>query len=142
MSSQMVLEITRKELSALKEFLKVLKEERDDIVSFSLEGIIRGNNRKEEILKRIEFLEKERETILKDIPDRDSVLGGEGWASLSGSMRQTVKEVNEALGRNTKLLSFSMDHIRSSIENVVGFMNKVTYGKKQERVSFFPAREI
>jgi hypothetical protein len=142
MNREMVFEITHKELSALKEFLKVLKEERDAIISFSLEGIVRENNRKEEILKRIEFLENEKEKILKDSPDRDSLFGGEGWAALSGNMKQTMKEVNEALGKNTKLLSFSMDHVRSSIENVVGFINKVSYGKKQERISFFPAREI
>jgi hypothetical protein len=41
-----------------------------------------------------------------------------------------------------KLLSFSMDHVRSSIENVVGFINKATYGRKQEILSFFPSREI
>jgi hypothetical protein len=142
MNREMVFELTRKELSALKEFLKVLKDERDDIISFSLEGIVRENNRKEEILKRIEFLENEKEKILKDLPDRDTLFGGEGWASLSGNMKQTMKEINEALGKNTRLLSFSMDHLRSSIENVVGFINKISYGKKQERISCFPAREI
>jgi hypothetical protein len=142
MDSRIILEITRKELGTLKEFLKVLKEEREAIISFSLEGIIRENNRKEEILKRIEFLENEKEKILKDMPDRDSQFRGEGWAPLSADMKQTMKEINEALGKNMRLLSFSMDHVRSSIENVVGFINKVTYGRKQERISFFPAREI
>jgi len=48
MNDQAVIEITRKEQEALKEFLKVLKRERDSIISFSLEGIIQENNRKEE----------------------------------------------------------------------------------------------
>ncbi len=142
MNSEIVLDITHKELSALKEFLKVLREERDDIISFSLEGIIRENNRKEEILKRIEFLENEKEKILKNIPDRDPVFGGEGWTSLSQNMTQTMREVNEALGKNMKLLSFSMDHVRSSIENIVSFVNKSTYGRKQERISLFQSREL
>jgi hypothetical protein len=142
MNSPIVLEIVRKELGALKEFLKALKEEKDAIISFSLEGIIRENNRKEEILKRIEFLENEKEKILKDMPDRDSLFGGEGWTSLSQDMKHTMKEINEALGKNMKLLTFSMDHVRSSIENVVSFMNKATYGRKQERITFFPVREV
>ena len=57
-TQRIVFEITRKELSLLREFLKVLKEERDSIISFSLEGIVRENNRKEELLKKIEYLEK------------------------------------------------------------------------------------
>ena len=142
MNGEIVFDLTHKELSALKEFLKVLKEERDAIISFSLEGIIRENNRKEEILKRIEFLENEKEKILKDIPDQDSLFDGEGWASLSRNMKQTMKEVNEALGKNMKLLSFSMDHVRSSIENIVGFINRATYGRKQERISLFHSREL
>jgi hypothetical protein len=142
MNSPIVLEITRKELGALKEFLKALREEKDAIISFSLEGIITENNRKEEILKRIEFLENEKEKILKDMPERDSLFSGEGWASLLQDMKHTMKEINEALGKNMKLLSFSMDHVRSSIENIVSFINNATYGRKQERISFFPAREI
>jgi len=142
MNSPIILEITRKELGALREFLKALREEKDAIITFSLEGIVRENNRKEEILKRIEFLENEKEKILKDMPDQDSLFDSEGWASLSQDMKQTMKEIKEALGKNVKLLSFSMDHVKSSIENIVSFINKATYGRKQERISFFPAREI
>ena len=49
MNDRAVIEITCKEKEALKELLKVLHRERDSIISFSLEGIIQGNNRKEEI---------------------------------------------------------------------------------------------
>jgi len=56
-------------------------------------------------------------------------------------MKQTMKEINEALGKNVRLLSFSMDHVRSSIENVVGFINNVTYGKsRKEYLSSPPER--
>jgi len=41
-----VIEIASQELKALKEFLKVVREERDAIISFSLEGITRENNKK------------------------------------------------------------------------------------------------
>ncbi len=142
MENQTVIEITRKELSALKDFLKVLKDERDAIISFSLEGIVRENNKKEEILRKIEYLESEKENILKGVPDRDPLFDSEGWLSLSHDIKHTMKEINTALGKNMKLMSFSMDHVRSSIENVVSFVNRATYGKKQEKISFFPSREI
>jgi flagellar biosynthesis/type III secretory pathway chaperone len=142
MDGRIVFEITHKELIMLKDFLKVLKGERDAIISFSLEGIIRENNRKEELLKKIEYLENEKEKILEEVQDKDSIFNSERWASLSRDIKNTMKEINIALGKNMKLLSFSMDHVRSSIENVVGFINKATYGRKQEILSFFPSREI
>jgi hypothetical protein len=142
MDGRIVFEITHKELIMLKDFLKVLKGERDAIISFSLEGIIRENNRKEELLKKIEYLENEKEKILKEIPDQDSLFSSDIWASLSRDIKHTMKEINIALGKNMKLLSFSMDHVRSSIENIVGFINKSTYGRKQQIISFFPSREI
>ena len=64
MNSRAVIEITRKEQDALKEFLRVLQRERDSIISFSLEGIIQENNRKEEILKKLEYLKSEKTKIL------------------------------------------------------------------------------
>jgi hypothetical protein len=142
MDSLIVFEITHKELIMLKDFLKVLKVERDAIISFSLEGIIRENNRKEELLKKIEYLENEKEKILKEISDHDSIFGSDRWVSLSRDIKHTMKEINVALGKNMKLLSFSMDHVRSSIENIVGFINRSTYGRKPDRISFFPAREL
>lgn len=142
MDSQIVIEITSKELSALKDFLKALRVERDAIISFSVEGIISENNRKEEILKRIEYIEKEKEKIIKEIPDQDSIFNSERWASLSKDIKHTMQEINGALGRNMKLMTFSMDHVKSSIENVIGFINRATYGRKQDRISIFPSREI
>jgi hypothetical protein len=142
MDGRVVFEITNKELIMLKDFLKVLKGERDAIISFSLEGIIRENNRKEELLKKIEYLENEKEKMLKEVSDQESIFSSDRWASLSRDIKHTMKEINVALGKNMKLLSFSMDHVRSSIENVVGFINKATYGRKQQIISLFPSREI
>jgi len=53
-----VIEIAIQELDALKDFLKVIRDERDAIISFSLDGITRGNNRKEEI--QGEIIEKKK----------------------------------------------------------------------------------
>jgi len=138
----MLFEITKQELSTLKHFLKVLKEERDAIISFSLEGIIRENNRKEEILRKLEYLETEKEAYLGSVPDRESLLESETFKPLRIEIHHVMEEVKIALEKNMKLLSFSMDHVKSSIENIVGFLNKTTYGAKREKISLLLSREI
>jgi flagellar biosynthesis/type III secretory pathway chaperone len=110
-NKSVIFEITKRELALLKDFLKVLRDERDSIISFSLEGIVRENNRKEELLKKIEYLEQEKEKILQETHDRDSLFKGETWNSLSGDIKHTMNEINTALGKNMKLLTFSMDHV-------------------------------
>jgi flagellar biosynthesis/type III secretory pathway chaperone len=142
MKEEMLFEITKKELSTLRQFLKVLKEERDAIISFSLEGIIRENNRKEEILRKLEYLETEKETYLGDFSDRKSLLESEAFKPLRTEIHHVMEEVKVALEKNMKLLSFSMDHVKSSIENIVGFLNKTTYGTKREKISLLLSREI
>lgn len=142
MEKDTLLDITKKELSTLRQFLKVLKEERDAIISFSLEGIIRENNRKEELLRRLEYLEAEKEALLGTVPDREALLGMESFQPLRREIHHVMEEVKTALEKNMKLLSFSMDHVRSSIENIVGFLNKSTYGTKREKISLLLSREI
>ncbi len=66
MSNQLLFELMGTQLGVLKQFLRVLTEERDAIISFSLEGIVRANNVKEELLKKLEFLEKEQERMATD----------------------------------------------------------------------------
>lgn len=141
MKNELALQITQRELMTLREFLKTVKDERDAIISFSLEGIIRENNKKEEILKKLEFLEAEKEKILKGIEETDQILKSDKWINLQGEVEGTMKEVKIALEKNMKLLSFSMDHVRGTIEKILGFINKATYGRKKERISVFLARE-
>lgn len=142
MSEEILIEITKKELHTLKQFLKVLKEERDAIISFSLEGIIRENNRKEEILKKLEYLETEKEAFLGGVPDRNSLIESDLFKPFRDEIHHVMEEVKAALEKNMKLLSFSMDHVKSSIDNIVGFLNKTTYGAKKEKISLLLAREI
>ena len=142
MSSDIVLEITRTELTTLREFSKALRDERDAIISFSLEGIIRENNRKEEILKRLEYLETERERHLNANPLPAGTSENESFKSLKHQVEQVMDEVRIGLEKNMKLLSFSMDHVRSSIEKVVAFINRATYGRKRGSVSLLLSREI
>lgn len=136
MNEQAVIEITRKEQEALKEFLKVLKRERDSIISFSLEGIIQENNRKEEIINRLEYLKSEKDRLLESVDREDDFFASDVWKTLTKDTEHTMKEVKTALQKNMKLLSFSIDHVKSSIDHIVGFINKCctpTYGKKQEQ---------
>jgi flagellar biosynthesis/type III secretory pathway chaperone len=142
MSEEILIEITKKELLTLKQFLKVLKEERDAIISFSLEGIIRENNRKEEILKKLEYLEKEKEAFLGGVPDKKTLIESDLFRPFRDEIYHVMEEVKIALEKNMKLLSFSMDHVKSSIENIVGFLNKTTYGSKQDKISLLLSREI
>jgi flagellar biosynthesis/type III secretory pathway chaperone len=133
MNSRAVIEITRKEQEALKEFLKVLQRERDSIISFSLEGIIQENNRKEEILKKLEYLKSEKAKILESFDDTNELFESDVWKSLMAEMEHTMKEIKTALQKNMKLLSFSIDHVKSSIDHIIGFINSFNYGKKTEQ---------
>lgn len=142
MSEEILIEIAKKELLTLKQFLKVLKEERDAIISFSLEGIIRENNRKEEILKKLEYLETEKEAFLGDVYDKNTLIESDPFKSFRNEIHHVMEEVKVALEKNMKLLSFSMDHVKSSIENIVGFLNNTTYGAKREKISLLLSREI
>jgi len=142
MNEKVLFEITKQELGTLKEFLRVLKEERDAIISFSLEGIIRENNRKEELLKRLEYLESEKEAFLSKTPDPEVMAGSDSLRSLRSDIQRIMGEVKIALEKNMKLLSFSMDHVKSSIENIISFLNRTTYSHKKEKLSVMLSREI
>ncbi|MBP1745862.1 MAG: hypothetical protein H6Q54_477 [Deltaproteobacteria bacterium] len=142
MSEEILIEITKKELLTLKQFLKVLKEERDAIISFSLEGIIRENNRKEEILKKLEYLETEKEAFLGGVYDKNTLIESDLFKPFRNEIHHVMEEVKVALEKNMKLLSFSMDHVKSSIENIVGFLNKTTYGAKRDKISLLLSKEI
>lgn len=135
MNVNTVIEITKKEEKTLKEFLAALQAERDAIISFSLEGIIEGNNRKEEILRKLEYLKTEKERFLENVDDREEITSNRTIQSLNGEMAAVMKEIKKALDKNMKLLSFSIDHVRSSIENIIGHISTIGYGKKREDLS-------
>lgn len=135
MKTNAVIEIAKREEKTLKEFLAALQAERDAIISFSLEGIIEGNNRKEEILRKLEYLKAEKEKLLEDAEDREALVSNRTMQSLNSDMAVVMKEIKSAMDKNMKLLSFSIDHVRSSIENVIGFIGSMGYGKKRENLS-------
>lgn len=130
-----VIEITKKEEKTLKEFLAALRTERDAIISFSLDGIIEGNNKKEEILRKLEYLKTEKERFLENLESREEITANKTMQSLNGEMASVMKEIKKALDKNMKLLSFSIDHVRSSIEGIIGHISTIGYGKKREDLS-------
>ncbi len=140
MSNQLLYELMGTQLGVLKQFLGVLTEERDAIISFSLEGIVRANNVKEELLKKLEFLEKEQERMAADGPSVGAP--SKEWAHLRRDFEQTLKDVRVALEKNMRLLTFSMDHVKSSIEKMIGFINRSSYGRRREALSFVLSKEV
>ena len=140
MNSELLYEFMGTQLAVLKQFLRVLTEERDAIVSFSLEGIIRANNVKEELLKKLEFLEKEQERIAEEPASGDPP--SQKWVVLRRDFEQTLREVKSGLEKNMRLLTFSMDHVKCSIENMVNFVNRASYGRRREALSFVLSKEV
>jgi len=140
MSNELLFELMGTQLGVLKEFLGILTEERDAIISFSLEGIVRANNVKEELLKKLEFLEKEQERMVLDhvSPEGPS----KEWALLRKDFEETLREVRVALEKNMRLLTFSMDHVKCSIEKMVSFINRASYGRRKEALSLVLSREV
>jgi flagellar biosynthesis/type III secretory pathway chaperone len=133
--------LEEKELGMLREFLEALKAERDAIISFSLEGIVRENNRKEEILKRLEYVEIEKNRILSNDALRRSFAESEARNCLRERIDAKVKEVRTALEKNMKLLTFSMDHVKSSLEKIVDFINRSSY-EKGRSISVMVSRKV
>lgn len=142
MNDRVLIDIAKKELVALEDFLKALNDERDAIISFSLEGIAAQNNKKEDILKRIEYLESEKRSIIDKIDNPDFIENDGAYLSLSRKMTGTLKEVVTSMEKNKRLLSFSMDHIKTSIENIVSTINTATYGRKPDKLSFLISKEV
>lgn len=128
----MVIEIARKEENALRELLKALQRERDAIISFSLEGIIQENNRKEQILGELEYLKSQKEKFFDSVSESDRVIASSSWKSITKEMEATAWEVKAALQKNMNLLSFSVDHVKSSIDRIMSFIADSTYGKKSK----------
>jgi hypothetical protein len=141
MEGEKLIKLGSEELSTLKEFLAALTAERDAIISFSLEGIIRENNRKEEILKRLEYIEAEKEKLLSFPGDRAVLAESEAWRSLGERLEGKVREVRTALEKNMKLLSFSMDHVKSSLEKIIEFINRTSYARGRS-ISIMVSRRV
>jgi hypothetical protein len=131
--------LIEQEVSVMKELLDTLRSEREAVIGFSLEAIMGCNNRKEEILGRIRHLEAQRKELLSQGP-------GEMETELPGEIQSTIKRLGEeikvAMGRNMNLLSFSVSHMKDSIETVVKGLNGSLYpGQRSSRMPSVISRQ-
>ena len=67
---------------------------------------------------------------------RDELFESDVWKSLTAEIEHTMREIKTALQKNMKLLSFSIDHVKSSIDHIIGFINSFNYGKKDGTKAF------
>ena len=130
-----------RELSALKEFLAALTAERDAIISFSLEGIIRENNRKEEILKRLEYIETEKENLLSS-PGRPCRIGGKRGVEVPRGAARSKSEGGENGAGEEYEAPLLLDGPREVIAGKnIEFINRTSY-KKGRSISIMVSRRV
>lgn len=127
-------QIEREEMRLLKEFLHSLKEEKDAIISFSIEGLLRQKEKKEKIVERLSFLEEEKRKILKERGNADRPFRKE--------IERLGREVLFSLEKNRDLLSFSMEHIGRSIERLLNLIRDNGYGKIKKPLSLILSKEV
>ena len=60
---------------------------------------------------------------------------------MTDEIQRNVRDVRIALEKNMKLLSFSMDHVTTSIEKIINFINKTSY-QKGRGVSLMVSRKV
>jgi len=125
--------ITKEEMKLLKEFLSSLQAERDAIISFSLEGLVREASRKEGIISKLSYLEKEKMVLME---------GKQTKPLVSDHIKKLVKEVIRTMEGNKKLLSFSVHHVNGCIEQIIKPLCENEFGKAKEPLSFLLSKEV
>lgn len=142
---QSILQIVGKEYDVLKEFLLTLQREKKAILSFSLPAIIHENGRKEELLGKLEYLRTARERLLDHAANTEEVLESNEWQLTIKEMEQTMKEAKTMVKKNIRRLSFATDHVRSSIEHIIGSINRSAssvYGRQAKQNPMLLSRRI
>lgn len=142
---QNILQIAGKEYDVLKEFLQTLRREKKAILSFSLPAIIHENGRKADLLRKLEYLKSKREHLLDQAANVEGVLRSNEWQSIMKEMERAMKEAKTMVKKNIRRLSFATDHVRSSIEHIVGSINRSTslvYGRQSKQNPILLSRRI
>ncbi|MCX7856670.1 MAG: flagellar protein FlgN [Deltaproteobacteria bacterium] len=119
-----IIRLSNREIEVLREFLKVLKEERNFIISFSVEGIIECNNKKESLLKKIEFIEMERKKLMETLSEKEKDEVISKINDMKDKYLSLISDIKAQMERNMGLLSFSMDNMKGIIENIIESINK------------------
>ncbi|MBS1238542.1 MAG: hypothetical protein H6R39_202, partial [Deltaproteobacteria bacterium] len=65
--------------------------------------------------------------------DENALFMSEIWKTLTAEIERTMKEIKTVLQNNMKLLSFSIDYTKSSMEHMLFVINK----KAEERSVLF-----
>jgi hypothetical protein len=123
--TEMLISLLGKESDFLKEFLRALSAEGEAIISLSLEGIIKENNKKEEIINKLWLIDIEKNTLLSSFSEQDRAKqkGSEELQLLSEKIQEMVAETRATLEANLKLLSFYTGHIVPSLEKILAYIN-------------------
>jgi flagellar biosynthesis/type III secretory pathway chaperone len=124
--------ILREEIALLEELIASLRQERQAIVSFSLEGLTKVNEERQEILRRLHLLEERRRGLEPRGPEDRNLLD---------RLRPLVSEALSRMERNRDLLSFCIGHVERSIERILTFLRREGAGEK-DRLSLFVSREV
>jgi len=125
-------EIIEKEEKILAELYKTLVQERKGIISSSLEEINMCGVKKEEILRQINNLDKER----KDMPD-DMI------EEFPESIVEIVKKIRFLMDRNMKLMTFAIKQKKYIIDEIINKMNLHVYpGKEKTSTPLMLMKEV
>lgn len=113
--------LMEEEIELLKGLLASLNEERDAILSFSLEDLRKVNEDRKEILDRLCLLERSRKNFSPQGPSESKLLS---------ELKRLAKEALVQMERNRRLLSFSMGHVERSIERILAFLENSGHSLK------------
>ena len=90
------------------------------------------------MLKRLEYSRPRRKSSL---PHRRRPGPTKAPGPLADKIQGKVREVRTALEKNMRLLSFSMDHVKSSLEKVVELIDRTSY-EKGRSISVMVSRQV
>lgn len=125
-------EIIEKEEKILAELYKTLIQERKGIISSSLEEINMCGIKKEEILRQINNLDKERKDMTDDMIEE-----------FPESIVEIVKKIRFLMDRNMKLMTFAIKQKKYIIDEIINKMNLHVYpGKEKTSTPLMLMKEV
>ena len=128
-----LIKLYREELTCIRDFLKCLEKEKREIAAFSLEGIAGENDAKELLLEKLKGLQAEIAAKESDPVAKKALEKNPEWKELFAQIELASREASEKIDVNMKLLEFSLNHVKSSIENIVSLLNNSAYRKRKSR---------
>lgn len=125
-------EIIEKEEKILAELYKTLIQERKGIISSSLEEINMCGIKKEEILRQINNLDKERKDMTDDMIEE-----------FPENIVEIVKKIRFLMDRNMKLMTFAIKQKKYIIDEIINKMNLHVYpGKEKTSTPLMLMKEV